>query len=74
MLTTIRGRIILFVRLHKRTAGYEVAREVSGRNPENPVKFPPLKAEIKRKIKELPIYYVWESEWSSTQKGKRERS
>ncbi len=74
ILTSIRGRINLYFGLHSANAGYEAAREVSTRNsPLVMVNFPPSKFENKREI-ECLLISVWESEWSSTQKGETTRN
>jgi hypothetical protein len=74
ILTSIRGRIILYFGLHKHIAGYDVAREASGRNsPPVIVKFPPSKAKNIQDIEGL-LFSMWESEWSSSQKGETTRN
>jgi hypothetical protein len=55
-------------------AGYEFAREASGKNsPPEIVKFPPSKADNKEHIERL-LFSIWDREWSSSQKGETTRN
>ena len=59
ILTTIRGRINFFFGLHEHMAGYEAAREASGKSsPTEIVKFPPSKAKSQGDIERL-LFSMW---------------
>jgi len=50
-------------------AGYEFAREASGKSsPPEIVKFPPSKTENKGDIERL-LFFILDLEWGSSQKG-----
>ena len=74
ILTSIRGRINFYFGLHEHMAGYEFAREASGKSsPPEIVKFPPSKADNKGDIESL-LFSIWDREWSSSQKGETTRN